>query len=111
MKVSGTPYSGKYDFIQTQMDWPITHMVAPKEKALGCVQCHAKDGRLAGLPGIYMPGSGSNPLLDKLGWGLALLAGLILYAIVREILRLRAPRAKPTVPPPCRPIPSTSPRP
>ena len=35
MKVSGTPYSGKFDFIKTQMDWPITHMVAPKDKALG----------------------------------------------------------------------------
>jgi hypothetical protein len=55
------------------MDWPITHMVAPKEKALGCVQCHAKDGRLGGLPGIYMPGASANPLVDKLGWGLVLL--------------------------------------
>ena len=56
----GTPYSGKFDFIKTQMDWPITHMVAPKDKALGCVQCHAKDGRLAGLPGIYMPGASAD---------------------------------------------------
>ncbi len=92
MKVSGTPYSGKYDFVQTQMDWPITHMVAPKEKALGCVQCHAKDGRLAGLPGIYMPGSGSHALLDKLGWGLALLTllGVLGHGAVRFASRGKA---------------------
>jgi hypothetical protein len=56
MKDSGTPYSGKYDFIKTEMSWPITHMVAPKDKALGCVECHsAKDGRLAGIHGVYLP--------------------------------------------------------
>ena len=41
-----------------------------------------------------------GPALKWVFWiGLALLAGLILYTIVREILRLRAPRAKPTAPP------------
>ncbi len=41
-----------------------------------------------------------GPALKWVFWiGLALIAGLILYAIVREILRLRAPPAKPTVPP------------
>jgi len=41
-----------------------------------------------------------GPALKWVFWiGLALLAGLILYAIVREILRLRAPSAKPTTPP------------
>lgn len=39
-----------------------------------------------------------EPALKWVFWiGLALLAGLILYAIGREILRLRAPRAKPEV--------------
>lgn len=39
-----------------------------------------------------------EPALKWVFWiGLALLAGLILYAIGREILRLRAPRAKPDV--------------
>ena len=73
MKDSGAPYSGQYDFVTTEMAWPLNHMVAPKEKALGCVDCHAKEGRLAGLPGIYLPGSHSMPLVDKFGWGLALL--------------------------------------
>lgn len=40
-----------------------------------------------------------SPLLKWVFWiGLAVLAAAILYAIVREILRLRAPRAKPTKP-------------
>jgi len=29
-------FSGKIDFIETESAWPITHMVAPKEKAVGC---------------------------------------------------------------------------
>jgi len=47
MKVSGAPFSGQVDFIRTEMSWPITHMVAPKEKALACTECHSKAGRLA----------------------------------------------------------------
>ncbi|WP_427791694.1 DUF4129 domain-containing protein [Brevundimonas diminuta] len=40
-----------------------------------------------------------EPLLKAVFWiGLALLAALILYAIVREIMRIRAPRAKPLPP-------------
>lgn len=40
-----------------------------------------------------------EPLLKWVFWiGLALLAGLILYALAREILRLRAPRARPRAP-------------
>ena len=41
MQNMGAPYSGKVDFIKTEMYWPITHMVAPKEDALTCAQCHA----------------------------------------------------------------------
>lgn len=41
-----------------------------------------------------------EPALKWVFWiGLALLAGLIVYAIVREVLRIRAPRARPTIPP------------
>lgn len=89
MADSGSPYSGQYDFIKTQMSWPITHMVAPKEKALGCVDCHSENGRLAGLPGIYLPGTHVMPIVDKLGWGLALLTllGVMGHGAVRLISR------------------------
>jgi len=49
----GAPFSGKVDFIRTEMTWPLNHMVAPKENALACNECHVKDGgRLKGLKGI-----------------------------------------------------------
>ncbi len=38
------PYSGEYDFVETEMYWPITHMVAPAEQALTCEQCHVDEG-------------------------------------------------------------------
>jgi hypothetical protein len=28
------------------MFWPLTHMVVPKEKALGCTDCHGDRGRM-----------------------------------------------------------------
>jgi hypothetical protein len=64
-------------------------MVAPKEKALGCVDCHARGGRLDGLPGIYVPASHANGLLDKLGWSLALLVliGVSGHGLLRVMSR------------------------
>lgn len=87
MKNAGLPYSGKYDFIKTEMYWPINHMVAPKEQALSCVECHTRndDGRLANLSGFYLPGRDSNEFLDK--WGLWLfiltVAGVFGHALIR----------------------------
>jgi len=46
MAVANLAYSGKYDFIETRMYWQITHMVVPKEQALGCNDCHGAKGRL-----------------------------------------------------------------
>ena len=46
MEASGAPYSGQYGFVSTEFDWTQNHMVAPKEMALGCGDCHSADGRL-----------------------------------------------------------------
>ncbi len=46
MKEVNIPYSGSYSFIETEMYWPVNHMVASKEKALKCNSCHGKNGRL-----------------------------------------------------------------
>ena len=73
MEKAGLPYSGQYGFVKTSMWWPITHMVAPKEQALTCTECHAKNGRLAGVKGFYLPGRDRSRVLDFLGWGLILL--------------------------------------
>ena len=43
---SGLPYSGRYGFVDSAMYWPITHMVAPKEQALQCTDCHGARGQL-----------------------------------------------------------------
>ncbi len=91
MKDSGAPYSGKFEFINTEMSWPITHMVAPKEKALGCVECHARDGRLAGIQGVYLPGRDANRMVDTGGWALALLTllGVTGHGLLRVVNRRR----------------------
>jgi octaheme c-type cytochrome (tetrathionate reductase family) len=45
-EINGLKYSGHYGFTETEMFWPITHMVTPKEKALGCTDCHGDGARL-----------------------------------------------------------------
>lgn len=79
------PYSGEWGFVETYSYWPINHMVAPKEGALGCNECHAKTGRLSNLDGFYMPGAGRNPWLEIIGLLLVLgtLAGVLGHAAIR----------------------------
>ncbi len=43
MAAAAIPYSGSYGFIETKMYWPINHMVAPKEDALKCTDCHGPE--------------------------------------------------------------------
>ena len=45
-KAANLPYSGEYGFAPTEMYWPLSHMVAPKERALGCTDCHGDAGRM-----------------------------------------------------------------
>ena len=79
LQARGQQFSGEYDFVETEYFWPITHMVATKEEALGCDACHARDGRLAGVNGFYMPGRDRYEWLDTIGW---LLAGLALLGVL-----------------------------
>ena len=67
MEKNNIPYSGEYGFIDTWSYWPLNHMVAPKENALACQECHKKDGRLGELQGIYLPGRDANRWLDLIG--------------------------------------------
>lgn len=73
MLSAGRPFSGKVDFIKTQMSWPITHMVAPAEYAVGCDECHSKNGRLKDVEGIFIPARDASEQLDEIGWLIALL--------------------------------------
>ena len=93
MDYAELPYSGKFDFIETRMNWFITHMVAPKEKAVPCAECHTRseEGRLASITDIYLPGRDRNTLLDVFG-GLAVagaIGGGLIHGLVRIITRRR----------------------
>lgn len=81
-------YSGELGFVDNEMYWPITHMVAPKEKALRCAQCHSADGRMQKVGGIYLPGR------DGRGWvnwlGLLIVGGALFGVLGHALIRLFA---------------------
>lgn len=87
MAKENRPYSGEYGFIDTYSYWPINHMVPPKEQALGCQDCHADQGRLQEVKGVYMPGRDHNRWLDLIGL-LAVastLVGVLGHALIRKV--------------------------
>lgn len=88
------PYSGQFDFIETQMYWPIAHMVAPAENALHCSDCHARSGRMDGIEGVYIPARDRHQWLDTAGWSAAalVLAGSLLHASGRVLATVRRRR-------------------
>ncbi len=81
------PFSGKVAFIETATYWPISHMIAPKEKALECQECHSRNGRLADLKGFYMPGRDRSKILDTIGWFTVAgaLAGVFIHGALRIV--------------------------
>ena len=84
-------FSGDYGFVDNEMYWPITHMVAPAEDALQCAECHAREGRLANLAGFYMPGRDHFEELDLVALlfiGLTL-AGVLLHLLIRIMIGIR----------------------
>jgi len=86
MKLIDLPFSGKYGFIETEMTWPINHMVSPKNQTVTCTECHVREGgRLANLAGFYLPGRDSNPWVERLGKLLLLLtlAGVLVHGGAR----------------------------
>ncbi len=91
MQNMGAPFSGKVDFIKTEMFWPITHMVAPKDKALACAECHSADSRLKGIDGIYMPSYSQKRWLDIAGWlaVAATLLGVLIHGALRIVMSRR----------------------
>jgi octaheme c-type cytochrome (tetrathionate reductase family) len=91
MKAMGVEYSGEMTFVETEMSWPITHMVAPKEDALQCKQCHTENGRLQNISGVYMPGTNNTPIIDRLGYAIALFAliGVLIHGGIRYYMSKR----------------------
>ncbi|MDH5735933.1 MAG: cytochrome C, partial [Gammaproteobacteria bacterium] len=56
-----------------------------------CHQCHTENGRLAGIEGIYIPGTNTTPLLDKLGFIVAFLTliGVLIHGAIRYFMHKR----------------------
>lgn len=87
MKAAGLPFSGEVGFARTDMYWPLTHMIAKRDEALGCADCHAREGRLVKLAGVYVPGQSRSGPLDALGLAaiLASLMGIAGHALLRGV--------------------------
>jgi octaheme c-type cytochrome (tetrathionate reductase family) len=93
MKLVNLPYSGAYGFVETEMSWPINHMVSSKSATVKCVECHTREnGRLAAVGGFYMPGRDYNPWVEYFGGGL--LALTIGAVVVHGGARIVAGRNK-----------------
>ena len=92
MEYLGLPYSGSWDFVETAMYLPVSHMVSPSEEALTCEDCHTRTGgRLAEIEGIYIPGQTRNVYVDNLGVLIIILsfAGAMSHALFRVISNKR----------------------
>jgi octaheme c-type cytochrome (tetrathionate reductase family) len=80
------PFSGQYTFINTEMTWPINHMVSTKEKTVDCIECHTRnESRLAGMDDFYMPGRDYSQIVETTGKLIILLTllGVMLHFVVR----------------------------
>ncbi|MBF0427046.1 MAG: tetrathionate reductase family octaheme c-type cytochrome [Magnetococcales bacterium] len=89
MRTPGAPpYSGQVGFVDATMFFPLTHMVAPKESALQCRDCHGRDSRLRDLTDFYLLGRDAFPWIRAAGGGLALftLFGVSLHGLLRLVL-------------------------
>ncbi|GAB1418282.1 tetrathionate reductase family octaheme c-type cytochrome [Bacteroidales bacterium] len=88
MEYNNRAWSGEYDFIDTEVYWPVNHMVSLKEETLSCKECHIREkGRLSKLTDFYLPGRDYNKLIDYTGFAIILMAiiGVIGHAIMRII--------------------------
>ena len=86
------PYSGEYGFVETEMYWPLNHMVSPASQSLKCIDCHTRNNsRLANLNDFYLPGRDTNWQVDASGITLIVLSliGVIIHTIFRVIFRRR----------------------
>ncbi|WP_119394665.1 tetrathionate reductase family octaheme c-type cytochrome [Salinibius halmophilus] len=84
-------YSGNFDFITTLTYSGLNHGVAPASDALTCIECHQKDGRMAKVAGVYLPGAMQNGWLDRYAWLIVLLtiAAVLGHGLLRWIFARR----------------------
>jgi len=95
MKLVDLPYSGKYGFAETEMYWPINHMVSPAEQSVSCIECHTRtESRLAGLTDFYIPGRDRIRWVETAGVGALVLTllGVVAHGVGRYVLSTRRRR-------------------
>ncbi len=88
MKDVNLPFSGKLAFINTEMYWPVNHMVSSKDKSVQCNECHSREnGRLASLKDFYMPARDYSPVIESAGSAILILSliGVFIHGTVRII--------------------------
>ncbi len=87
MESMNLSFSGSYGFTETEMSWPINHMVAPMEQALQCTDCHNKNGKLASMNDFYLIGRDKSTSLDRIGILLVFISalGVIIHASIRIV--------------------------
>jgi octaheme c-type cytochrome (tetrathionate reductase family) len=93
MEYNERPYSGTYEFVETEVYWPVNHMVSSKEESLRCIDCHAREGgRLDGLNGFYLPGRDYSVAANIGGKAIVILT--LLGVVIHMALRIIIPRRK-----------------
>lgn len=86
MEHVGAPYSGNYCFVETEMYWPVNHMVSKADQAVSCEECHTpENSRLANLTDFYMPDRDSHASVELLGGAVLILSiiGVLVHMSVR----------------------------
>jgi octaheme c-type cytochrome (tetrathionate reductase family) len=97
MESAGLPFSGKVSFVNTEMYWPINHMVSSKENAVKCIECHTRENsRLAGLNDFYMPARDNNGFVEVAGFSILILSlvGVFSHGTLRIISSRKNRREK-----------------
>lgn len=90
MDYLGLPYSGEYDFVETEMYWPLNHQVSPAAASLTCVDCHSRqESRLASLDDFYLPGRDYSVPVEAAGilFVLGSIFGIMMHAGCRILFK------------------------
>lgn len=86
MEEVNLPFSGDVSFVETEMYWPVNHMVSSKDQSLKCTQCHTRnDSRLKDLKDFYMPARDYNSAVETGGIGIILITifGIAIHSFMR----------------------------
>lgn len=73
MAAVGQEFSGEVGWVRSEMFWVQNHMVAPKEQALKCTDCHTPGGRL-NFAALGYPAEEAQHLQTLFGFAIAIRA-------------------------------------